>query len=164
MFKNLDEDRLNNLYVKKHFRAVNEIGRAWRNYVDAFLEDNTTFHITRRPFVVGNNVFLVPNGLETRVQTALDELKFVSIGVKMGSIEKERFEPNHNFFMAYYNEFKNKIELTDDQFKKYLHGEEIIVSNISKGYGVVTKNGYPIGGVKIVGNRLKNLYPKGLRI
>lgn len=164
VFKNLDDDRVNKLYTKKHFRAVNEIGRTWRNYVDAFLEENTTFKISRRPFVVAQNVYLVPENMEPQVQTALDELKFVNLGVKMGSIEKERFEPNHNFFMAYHEYFKNKIELDDEQMKKYLHGEEIVSSLNARGYGVVTKDGYPLGGVKIVGSRLKNLYPKGLRV
>ena len=164
VFENLDDDRVNKLYTKKHFRAVNEIGRTWRNYVDAFLEENTTFKISRRPFVVASNVFLVPENLELQVQTALDELKFVNLGVKMGSIEKERFEPNHNFFMAYHEYFNNKIELDDEQMKKYLHGEEIVTNINAKGYGVVTKGGYPLGGVKIVGSRLKNLYPKGLRV
>ena len=102
--------------------------------------------------------------MEVKVQTALDELKFVNLGVKMGTIEKERFEPNHNLFMAYPEIFNNKIELDDDGLKKYLHGEELFVQTTTKGYGVVTKNGYPIGGVKIVGGRLKNLYPKGLRV
>ena len=164
VFENIGEEKPTKLYKKKHFRAVNEIGRTWRNYVDAFLDENTTFKITRRPFVVGNNVYLVPENLDTEVQTALDELKFVSIGVKMGVIEKERFEPNHNFFMAYADEFKNKIELSDADMKKYLHGEELMISTGAKGYGVVVKDGYPLGGVKIVGGRLKNLYPKGLRV
>lgn len=164
VFKNLDDDRENKLYTKKHFRAVNEIGRTWRNLVDAFLEENTSFKISRRPLVVSNNVYLIPENMEVKVQTALDELKFVNLGVKMGTIEKERFEPNHNLFMAYPEVFNNKIELDDDGLKKYLHGEELFVQTTAKGYGVVTKNGYPIGGVKIVGGRLKNLYPKGLRV
>lgn len=164
VFRCLDEDRVNKLYTKKHFRAVNEIGRTWRNYVDAFLEENTSFRISRRPLVVASNVYLIPEKMDIQVQTALDELKFVNLGVKMGVIEKERFEPNHNFFMAYHEYFNNKIELNDDQIKKYLHGEEIVADINGKGYGVVVKNGYPLGGVKIVGSRLKNLYPKGLRV
>ena len=67
--------------------------------------------------------------------------------------------------MAYADLFKNKIELSADELKKYLHGEEISKDlSGKKGYGVVTANGYAVGGVKIVNNRLKNLYPKGLRI
>ena len=33
-----------------------------------------------------------------------------------------------------------------------------------KGYAVVTRNGYAIGGVKVSNGRLKNLYPRGLRV
>ncbi len=152
------------LYIKKHFRAVNEIGRSWRDLVDSFLNENTNFKISRRPLVVSNNVYLIPESMDREVQTVLDELRFVNIGVKMGSIEKDRFEPNHNLFMAYPEIFNHKIELTLEQVKKYLHGEELVVEKSSKGYGVVVFNDYPLGGVKLAGGKLKNLYPKGLRI
>ena len=54
--------------------------------------------------------------------------------------------------------------LTESELKKYLHGEELQTNLNLKGYGVVTASGFAIGGVKIVNNRLKNLYPKGIRI
>ncbi len=164
VFENLNEPGENKLYTKKHFRAVNEIGRTWRNLVDAFLKENTTFEISRRPLVVGNSVYLIPEDMDKNLQTALDELRFVSICVKMGSVEKERFEPNHNLFMAYPEIFKAKIEIDEINMRKYLHGEELTSDIIPYKYAVLTRNGYPIGGVKVVGNRLKNLYPKGLRM
>ena len=109
-------------------------------------------------------MYLAPELVDSNVQTAFDGLKFVSVGVKLGSIEKGRFEPNHNMFMAMNDVFNLQIELDDAQIKKYLHGEEIMVSMAGKGYVVVTKNGYPLGGAKLVNGRLKNLYPKGLRV
>ena len=85
--------------------------------------------------------------------------------MKIGSIEKNRFEPNHNLFMACQDRFKNKIELSDEELKKYLHGEELIRPDLKiKGYAVVTRKGYAVGGVKVSNGRMKNLYPRGLRI
>ncbi len=164
VFKNYDEDRQTSLHIKKHFRAIEEIGRTNRNIIDEFLENNTNFKITKRPYQVGDNLYLAPTLVDASVQTALDGLKFVSIGVKLGSIEKGRFEPNHNMFMAMNELFKDSVELDDEQLKKYLHGEELMINKSGKGYVVVTKNGHPVGGGKLVGTRLKNLYPKGLRI
>ena len=45
-----------------------------------------------------------------------------------------------------------------------MHGEELTTDIAAKGYGVVTVGGHAVGGVKIVQNRLKNLYPRGLRV
>ena len=100
----------------------------------------------------------------TDLQTALEDLKFLAVGVKIGTIEKGRFEPSHNMFMALADKFKYKIELTEDELKKYMHGEELSTNINAKGYGVVTVGGFAVGGVKIVQNRLKNLYPRGLRV
>ena len=164
VFKNLDTDRQSNLHTKKHFKTIEEIGRTNRNLVDDFFLENTTFKLTRRPYQVGNNVYLAPEMFDSDVQTAIDNLKFLTIGVKLGAIEKNRFEPNHNMFMTMGEVFKIKIELLDEQVKKYLHGEELVVSDNRKGYVVVTKNGFVLGGAKLSNGRLKNLYPKGLRI
>ena len=88
----------------------------------------------------------------------------MSLGVFIGNVEKGRFEPNHSLFMAYYKDFKCLVELSADEAKRYLHGEELSKDVAYKGYAVVTRNCSPLGGVKISGGKLKNLYPKGLRI
>ena len=164
VFECLEDRKIAQMHTKKHFNAVEEIGRTNRIILDKFFEDNTTFKITKRPYEVGTNLFLAPELFDANVQTTMDSLKFVSLGVKLGAIEKGRFEPNHNIFMAMSDYFKLKIELSDVDAKKYLHGEEISTNQSGKGYVVVTKNGYPLGGAKLVNGKLKNLYPKGLRV
>lgn len=165
VLKKGDGEAGDKLYSKKHFRSVYEIGQSYNKFVKSFCEENLTETFPWRNLVcVGETIYKVPSGFDSKIQTALDELRFVSIGVKLGEILKDRFEPNHNFFMAFDGLFKNKFELSDEDLKKYLHGEELAVDTTLKGYGVVTKNGFPLGGVKIAGGRLKNLYPKGLRI
>lgn len=153
------------LYSKKHFRSVYEIGQSQNKLVKAFAEESLTKTFSWRELLsVGDSIYLAPIGFDSKIQTTLDELRFVSIGTKLGEIAKDRFVPNHSCFMALPDLFKTKFELSDDLLKKYLHGEELEFNGNAKGYAVVTKNGYAIGGVKISGNRLKNLYPKGLRI
>ena len=165
-FKNLDIERNVILHKKKHFRTLNLVGRSNFLLFDEFAKSSLKKDYTFREILeLGNTLYLKPSELDEKVQTAIDDLKLISIGVKLGSIEKGRFEPNHNIFMALYDDFKEKIELSEDELKKYLHGEELNKNvEISKGFAVVTYNGYAIGGVKVVGNRLKNLYPRGLRI
>ena len=60
--------------------------------------------------------------------------------------------------MAYHKDFKCRVELTDEEAKRYLHGEELSKDIAYKGYAVVTLKGAPLGGVKISGGKLKNLY------
>lgn len=165
VFKNLDEERGDKLYSKKHYRAVNLIGRTNRQKVDAFFAETMMHSVDwKRLIEIGATVYLAPEGFDAKLQTAIDELRIVSLGVKIGTIQKDRFEPHHNIFMALSENFKQQVELSDDELKRYLHGEELSRTNLFAGYAVVAKNGYPIGGVKISNGKLKNLYPKGMRI
>lgn len=165
VFERTDETNEDFLHVKKHYKKINEIGRSNRLILDNFIHENMNISLNRRPFEIGNNIFLAPESFDGKLQTVLDEIRIISVGVLLGQVVKDRFEPNHALFMSYHEDFKTKIELSEDDAKRYLHGEEIVLSeNYGKGYGVVTKNGLALGGVKIVGNRLKNLYPKGIRI
>lgn len=85
-------------------------------------------------------------------------------GVTIGEIKKNYILPHHQFFMALGEKFKRKIDLSVDSEKlaKYLHGEEFD-TECNNGWAVVTVNGATLGGVKVVGGRAKNHYPKGLR-
>ena len=89
----------------------------------------------------------------------------LSVGVKVGSFEKNRFIFHHQFFKAYGELFKNQVHLSleDERLEKYLHGEEIDDFDNLKGYGVIFLEGIPLGGFKASNGRLKNYYPKGLR-
>lgn len=156
----------NSLYSKKHGKCIVQIGQSENKLVLEFsnyaLKENFSW---KNLFRVGNNIFLAPKSFNGDIRTALESLKFLLVGVKIGSIEKNRFEPNHNLFMSFQELFKVQIELDDDELKKYLHGEEILKADVTaKGYAVVTRNGFAIGGVKISNGRLKNLYPRGLRV
>ncbi|MBO5954530.1 MAG: RNA methyltransferase [Clostridia bacterium] len=91
-------------------------------------------------------------------------VNYVSIGVKLGKVEKNRFEPHHNIFSAFGDNFKLKLllDFQDEKAKKYLRGETFDV-DLSDGYGAVLVNGCALGGFKISHGKLKNRYPKGLR-
>ena len=87
-----------------------------------------------------------------------------SCGVTIGEIKKNYIQPHHQFFMAFGNQFKRRINLSCDcdEIKKYLHGEEFDIA-CPNGWAAVTVDGCAVGGVKVVGGRAKNHYPKGLR-
>ena len=86
-------------------------------------------------------------------------------GVTIGEVKKNYVLPHHQFFMAYGNKFKRKIDLTPDSenIQKYLHGEEI-KTDCKNGWAVVTVCGVALGGAKVSNGVAKNHYPKGLRL
>ena len=95
---------------------------------------------------------------------AMEKGAAFSYGVTIGEIRKNYIQPHHQFFMAMGKQFKRQIELAPDsaELSRYLHGEEISV-DCENGWAVITTHGCSVGGVKVVGGRAKNHYPKGLR-
>ncbi len=94
----------------------------------------------------------------------------VAVGVPVGEERKGRILPHHHFFMSYGKECLSKCILAPDdpRVTKYLRGEEIDVDAACKGFTAVLLSCggelLPMGGGKASGGRLKNYYPKGLRI
>ncbi|MBQ8356829.1 MAG: SAM-dependent methyltransferase [Clostridia bacterium] len=90
-------------------------------------------------------------------------------GVCIGTLQKGRIEPHHQFASAYGTLYRRTVLLCDGDPRvlAYLRGEEIPLSpdecKNGNGYAALLYEGTPLGGGKIVGERLKNHYPKGLR-
>ena len=165
VFENLDEFRKTTLFSKKHYRSISQIGQSENRLFKEFASASLTIEFSWRDlYRVGDAIYLAPEMFDNEMQTALEDLKFLSVGVKLGMIEKGRFEPSHTIFMTIPELFKHKVELSKEELKKYMHGEELITDIKDKAYGVVTVNGFAVGGVKITQGKLKNLYPRGLRI
>ena len=64
------------------------------------------------------------------------------------------------------NECVSKVDfdVNSAEIKAFLHGEEVAVDNNIKGYTAVCVNGITVGFGKCSNGRLKNKYPKGLRL
>lgn len=92
-----------------------------------------------------------------------ENLNVVSVGCLIGSINGKVIKIAHEFYHTYGEFFYNKIELTDNQVSDYLKGLEIATEKPNGVYAVYYLS-QPLGGGKVAGNRLKNYYPKNLRI
>lgn len=93
------------------------------------------------------------------------KLRIVRGGVLAGNVLKKRFQPAHALFMAYGADCTNREELTlaDPRTAAWLRGEEIDAVTAQNGWCAVLVDGFPLGGGKVSGGRIKNHYPKGLR-
>ncbi len=121
-----------------------------------------------RPY--GNNITIVKDKIIILPKKFNFDIKGLSVlraGVILGEIVKNRIEPHHSSFMA--AKMEDCINAVDfdvnsNEIKAYLHGEEIAVPDNIKGYTAVCVNGITTGFGKASNCRLKNKYPKGLRI
>ncbi len=92
-------------------------------------------------------------------------LTVLRVGVRLGEVKNDRFEPNHSLALcAKAEECKNVIDLPvdDPRVEKYLRGE-VIDGGEKNGWCLVCVEGYPMGLGKAVNGAVKNHLPKGLR-
>lgn len=86
-------------------------------------------------------------------------------GVQVGCVLKGVLHPAHQLFSAFGNLMKRKHELSYELALKYLAGEEISCEpDTEGGWCCVTYGGVALGGGKVSGGKIKNHYPKGLRL
>jgi NOL1/NOP2/sun family putative RNA methylase len=127
----------------------------------------------------GSYIYQVPENLPQ-----LGKLKVIHPGWWLGVFKKNRVEPAHALALGISSQdvLRNyhiiSSQATQDLLSKvvlYLRGEQLelddihILKNISgerkdtKGWGLVCLDNYPLGWGKLVGNVVKNYYPRGLR-
>lgn len=135
-------------------RAAVKSDPAVLSFLDEVLTGYDPAHVS---MYNGTPVYVTP-------ELAPDKGAAFSCGVTIGEVRKGYLQPHHQFFMAMGRRFRRQIELAPDseELARYLHGEEIAV-DCENGWAVITTCGCTVGGVKVVGGRAKNHYPKGLR-
>ena len=128
---------------------------AWREFAEEYFPE-----LAKRPAVVHGGGVLLPAAFP---QTNLHVLR---AGVFVGSVQKGRFVPEHHLFTAFGALCRNCEELTlaDSRTVEYLSGREIEAHTAADGWCCVTVDGWPLGGGKVSGGRVKNHYPKALRL
>lgn len=126
-------------------------------------------------FLFGDQLYLAPTDMPST-----GGLKVMRPGLHLGTIKKDRFEPSHALALAMKPEDAgNTVDFASDsaEIRQYLNGQTLRVSGAeadkngkkgkdyaSKGWTLITVDGYSIGWAKLAGGMLKNHYPKGLRI
>ena len=164
LLKRDEEDMLDDSAVKD---ACVPLGKAELAAVSDFLKETIGGSLSGL-CLCGGNIAAFP--AHESLNFPLPPFGVVSAGVTVGECRKGRIVPHHHFFMAYGGKFAAKcvLEPADDAAAHYLAGEEIAVVSTDSGFAaVLVKLGdtaVTIGGGKLSGGRLKNYYPKGLRV
>ena len=89
-------------------------------------------------------------------------IKVVRPGLELGIEKKDRFEPAHALAL-WLKTAENTLNLPagSEETTRYMHGD--VIPADTRGWCLVTLDGYSIGWGKGDGKVLKNHYPKGLR-
>lgn len=108
----------------------------------------------------GDQLYLLPEGLPD-----LKGLKLARNGLHLGTFKKNRFEPSYALGLALTSqEVKQGIELTEEDFYAYASGLTLTLSEaLPNGWYQVRVLGNGLGFAKVVGQTVKNYFPKGLR-
>ena len=92
----------------------------------------------------------------------LDGFRLLRAGLLLGEAVKGRFVPAHALAMAAGCPLRRRLELSEDDARRYLRGETLPAD--FSGWCAVTYQGLALGLGKGAGGILKNHLPKGLRI
>ena len=125
-------------------------------YHECFADDPDGTFVT-----FGDQVRLLPNVLPD-----CNGLGVLSAGVAVATVCKNRLDPAHSIFVA--SHFENcrrvlSLSTTDSRLTAFLHGEEI-ACDAESGWTTVCVSDIPVGFGKVSNGKLKNRYPKGLRL
>lgn len=117
----------------------------------------------------GDALYMLPQSVELTISAdQLDGLKLPRPGLKLGSVRKGRFEPDHALAMALASrQAANVVRLNeevDPRVEAYLRGETFAVPEDLQGWTLVTIGEFPLGWGKASSGQLKNHLPKGLRL
>ena len=110
----------------------------------------------------GDQLYLMPLDMPS-----INQLKVLRIGLHLGTLKKNRFEPAHGLAKTLHpDQVRRKICLDPDDKRvlEYLSGNTLKIEEDLKGWVLVCAAEYPLGWGKAAWGVLKNHYPKGLRL
>lgn len=149
--EDIEGEELNMSNISPVYRKdLNDITKATKGVVDI-----RQLNLYKR----NDTIFAVPD-----VYMNFGKLNIVSIGTVLGNLSGGVLKFNHNFYHTYGDKFVNRIDLDDTNIYNYLKGEEIDIDGSKKGIVAVFYKDIPLGGGKATQGKLKNYYPKELRL
>lgn len=93
------------------------------------------------------------------------KIKIVKKGILMGKPLQKELLPSHELALYYCNTYQeHRIDLNLEQAISYLKKEALEISLPAKGWYLVCYEGFSIGWLKNIGNRINNYYPSNYRI
>lgn len=143
------------------FRPGKSKNRDAEKLAEKFLDDIFTVRPELVPTIIGNKLYLIQEDIPP-----VDGIGVIRAGVFSGEFVKNRIEPAHSLFTSADPEHLRRVldlHIDDPRVSEFLHGNETDCNGDS-GYTAVAVEGIITGFGKCSNGRLKNKYPKGLRM
>lgn len=112
-----------------------------------------------------NSFFALPLSIVNEYSILGAVLNIQYKGTAIGQIMKDRLVPEHSLALS--TIISGEIafnELSYEQAIKYLQRQDVILNTSGKGWQLVRYEGYNLGWINVLPNRINNYYPKELRI
>jgi 16S rRNA C967 or C1407 C5-methylase (RsmB/RsmF family)/NOL1/NOP2/fmu family ribosome biogenesis protein len=112
-----------------------------------------------------NTVVVMQQGMLNDLILFLERFRVEYFGTRVGKLMRDKLVPDHALAMSPLAADKlERNELNYEQSIMYLKRKEIRISTNNKGWQIVCYQGYPLGWINALTNRINNYYPKELRI
>ncbi len=112
-----------------------------------------------------NTVYAWPASLAGDLQIILSEMRTIYSGTLIGDLLRNKLIPEHAFALsATITARQGSISLDLQQAIAYLQRKDLQLANNETGWKRVLYEGFSLGWINILSNRINNYYPKELRI
>lgn len=155
-------------YREPVFVRDRQILNLYRGLEQELFSDGCGFG-TERLVLFGDQLYRLPEGMPD-----FSGLRVLRPGLHLGTIKKNRMEPAHALALACRPDcFRQwyRMDGGGDEATAFLRGEAIRLPGAcaesrleTRGWVLMTVDGFGIGWAKLTGDVLKNHYPKGLRL
>ena len=117
-------------------------------------------------YLKNDTAIAVPQAIASDVLTIADALTVRKMGTAIAHIFGDKLAPEHNLALSWAlnRQAFNAVELPIPDALRYLHRDNVFVTDAATGFNLVTYNNLPLGWIKNIGNRWNNLYPQNWKI
>jgi NOL1/NOP2/fmu family ribosome biogenesis protein len=121
---------------------------------------------TLRFAVVAESYYAYPVEYFETIRSLANNLTVIYSGVEMGQIFKGKLKPEWSLSQSvwYNRDVVPSVELGREEALDYLRKKDVSAGVFVEGINLVSSDGYALGFVKRVGNRVNNGYPNSLKI
>lgn len=110
-------------------------------------------------------VYAWPEQLANDFSLLLEQSRVVYSGTLLGDLIREKMVPAHSLAMSnMVADLIPRTELESEPAVQYLQRKDLNIAMSAKGWQLVTFEGFCMGWVNVLPNRINNYYPKELRI
>lgn len=117
------------------------------------------------PINFKDDVLIIPERNELDFRSIQQVLYLKKAGTTVGKTGQKELIPSYEFALSNLkSEQIPRLELSLEEALNYLRKTELTVSSTSTGWTLACYNGFALGWIKVLSNRINNYYPKEWRI